>query len=213
MTARDQATEQGGAAEAAEETVTAVKGFDLNLRCRGYQFEVGGTYECSGEIIACENGFHGIEGHPLEVFQYYPPATSRYAIVTQSGRIARHSDDSKIASAKITVEAELQLPALIERAVKWVFDRAKWKEGPVATGANEGATASGWSGAATASGWSGAATASGESGAATASGESGAATASGESGAATASGWSGAATASGWSGAATASGGSGAATA
>ena len=204
-----------------EAIITTVKGFDLNFQCRGFQYEIGKSYEHPGKVVVCpsesqakrgEGGFHACE-HPLDVLQYYPPATSRYALVSQSGTLARHDEDTKIASAKITIEAELQLPQIIERAVKWVFDRANWKDGPVATGPNEGATASGTSGAATASGYSGAATASGTSGAATASGDSGAATASGYSGAATASGYSGAATASGDSGAATASGTRGAATA
>ena len=148
---------------AAEETVTSVKGFDHGLACRGFQFEVGKTYEHTGKVKACESGFHACE-HPLDVFNYYPPASSRFALVTQAGTIARHDGDTKIASAKITIEAELQLPQLIERAVKWVFDRADWKNAANVSGDNEGATASGDSGAAMASGYSGAATASGDSG-------------------------------------------------
>ena len=188
-----------------EPVVHSVKGFDRNMQCRGFQFEIGKTYEHKGDVQACESGFHACD-HPLDVFGYYPPASSRYAAVIQGGKLSRHSDDNKIASAKITIEAELSLPQVIERAVKWVFDRAKWSEGPVVTGANEGATASGDQGAATASGDQGAATASGDQGAATASGDQGAATASGTRGAATASGYQGAATASGYQGAATASG-------
>ena len=149
-----------------KEVVHSIKGFDQNLRCRGLQFEIGETYTHDGPTVACESGFHAIEGHPLEVFAYYPPATSRYADVTQSGTLARHEGDSKVASASITINAEIHLPALVERAVKWVFDRANWKDGPVATGANESATASGPQGAATASGPRGAATASGTRGAA-----------------------------------------------
>ena len=155
-----------------EAIITTVKGFDLNFQCRGFQYEIGKSYEHPGKVVVCpsesqakrgEGGFHACE-HPLDVLQYYPPATSRYALVSQSGTLAHHDEDTKIASAKITIEAELQLPQIIERAVKWVFDRANWKDGPVATGPNEGATASGYSGAATASGYSGAATASGYSG-------------------------------------------------
>ena len=190
------------------------KGFDMNLQCRGFRYEIGGVYEHKGDVIACPTeeqarvgagGFHACE-HPLDVFRYYPPATSRYALVRQSGAISRHDADTKIASAHITIEAELSLPQMIERAVKWVFDRANWKDGPIATAPNEGALASGYQGAATASGTQGAATASGDQGAATASGYQGAATASGTQGAATASGTRGAATASGYQGAATASG-------
>jgi hypothetical protein len=186
--------------------VTSIKGFNTDLTCRGFQFEVGKTYKVSGSIKACENGFHAcpIEHHPLSVFEHYAPASSRFFEVTQDGK--RDAEDNKLASASITVGVEITLGQLAERAVKWVFDRANWKEGPVASGDGEGVTASGTRGAATASGTRGAATASGYGGAATASGYGGAATASGYGGAATASGYGGAATASGTRGAATASG-------
>jgi len=177
--------------------VTSIKGFNSDLTCRGFQFEVGKTYTVSGKIRACENGFHAcpVEHHPLSVLQHYAPAGSRFFEVIQEGK--RDAEGDKLASASITVGVEISLGELAQRAVKWVFDRANWKDGPVVTGENEGCTASGDRGAATASGDSGAATASGYGGAATASGPRGAATASGDRGAATASGDSGAATASG----------------
>ena len=170
------------------ETVTAFKGFDKDFKCRGFAFEVGKTYEHTGPVVVCQSGFHACE-HPLHVFQYYRPGQSRFARVTMGGTTARHSGDSKISAARITIKAELSLSDFAAAAVKWVFAKAKWKKGPVAKHANEGVTASGDYGAATASGDYGAATASGYSGAATASGDSGAATASGYSGAATASGY------------------------
>jgi len=159
-------------------TVTSIKGFDSDLSCRGYKFEFGKTYTVEGNIKACENGFHAcpVDEHPLSVLQYYPP-TSRFAEVVQSGEMDK--DGEKLASASITIGFEISISDLAARAVKWVFDRANWKDGPVATGDNEGATASGTRGAATASGTRGAATASGDQGAATASGYRGAATASG----------------------------------
>jgi len=105
----------------AEEPITGIKGFDSNLRCRGFQFEVGKTYEHTGAVVVCDSGFHAISGHPLEVFQYYPPAGSRYAETTQSGALGRHSEDSKVASAKITINAELHIPQIVERAIAWVL--------------------------------------------------------------------------------------------
>ena len=159
------------------ESVITIKGFDSHWKCKEFQFEVGKSYIHDGDVVICQAGFHGIEGHPLQVLRYYPPNKSRYALTTQSGNLTRHSDDSKIASAHITIDAEIGLPALIERAVKWVFDRVKPEA--KAYEPNGAATASGNCGAATASGYSGAATASGYSGAATASGDYGAATASG----------------------------------
>ncbi|MCS7816611.1 hypothetical protein N0387_31535, partial [Pseudomonas aeruginosa] len=74
---------------ASEEVVTAYKGFKQDLTCRGYQFEIGGTYKHEGEVEACASGFHSCE-YPLDVFGYYAPSESRFAIVKASVRIPRH---------------------------------------------------------------------------------------------------------------------------
>ncbi|HVI55445.1 MAG TPA: hypothetical protein VM621_10380 [Luteibacter sp.] len=207
--------------ETPSQTIVSYKGFDENFQCRGYQYEIGKEYLHEGSVEVCANGFHTCE-YPLHVLRYYKPCTSRFAIVEQGGELSRHGDDTKVASSKITVKAEINLAGLIKAAIEYTTSRAKpatgssskAKNGSASNSGNYGAaTASGYSGAATASGYSGAATASGNYGAATASGNYGAATASGNYGAATASGYYGAATASGYSGAATASGYSGAATA
>ena len=188
-------------------TIISIKGFDQNWHCRGFQYEIGKTYEMEGPIKACERGFHAIEGHPLEVFGYYPPASSRYAEVRQFGVLSRHRDDSKVASNKITVTAEISLNELIQRAVSWVTDRAKPEgKGSQATGECGAASATGECGAASATGWRGAASATGLRGAASATGECGAASATGLRGAASATGWRGAASATGECGAASATG-------
>jgi len=193
--------------------IVAYKGFHANLTCRGFAYAVGGTYRHDGPVVACESGFHACE-HPFDVFGYYPPATSRFAVVEMAGETARErGGDSKIAAAEITIKAELHLPELVAAAIRYVMDRVKWIDGTYADGEREAVKTGKVNGAATASGYQGAATASGDWGAATASGYQGAATASGDGGAATASGYRGAATASGTWGAATASGDWGAATA
>ena len=158
----------------------AIKGFDANMQCRGFQFEAGKTYNHTGSVVACHSGFHVVTGHPLAVFGYYPPAGSRFCRVEVGG--ATHTDDNvKVAAEILKVGQELSLRDLTLEAVKWVIDRATL-EGPIAVKANGLATASGDQGAATASGYRGAATASGDRGAATASGTRGAATASGTDG-------------------------------
>ena len=45
--------------------MSAYKGFDKDLRCRGFQYEVGKTYE-EKEARICETGFHACE-NPLNV--------------------------------------------------------------------------------------------------------------------------------------------------
>ncbi|MCO3128546.1 hypothetical protein FA228_09655 [Pseudomonas aeruginosa] len=107
---------------ASEEVVTAYKGFKQDLTCRGYQFEIGGTYKHEGEVEACASGFHSCE-YPLDVFGYYAPGESRFAIVKASGQLSRHDDDSKIASATLVVEAEISMPTMISRAIDWVMAR------------------------------------------------------------------------------------------
>ena len=151
-----------GEVAVAEPVIQSIKGFDADLSCRGFKFEVGKTFEVGGKIEACGNGFHAcpVDQHPLSVFEFYPPAGKRFFLVEQSG--ATDLKETKLASAKITIGVELSLGDLAKRAADWVFSRADWKSGPVASGDGEGATASGTRGAATASGYQGAATASGK---------------------------------------------------
>ena len=106
------------------EVITAFKGFDKNLQCRGYQFEIGKTHTHEGEVEACSSGFHSCE-NPLDVLNYYPlisddGSLNRFASVKASGTISRHDEDSKIASASLLVEVELKLPEFISAAVNWI---------------------------------------------------------------------------------------------
>ena len=185
-----------------EQKIKAYKAFDKDLSCRGFKYEVGKEYEETGDIKACEKGFHACP-YPLDVFGYYAPAGSRFCEVEQSGKID-DSESDKVCSSKIRIGAELDIRGLVKAAVSYVKERCtnecNAEPGKPATAGDYGAATAGDSGAATAGDY-GAATA-GDSGAATA-GDSGAATA-GYRGAATA-GDSGAATAGDY-GAATARG-------
>ena len=107
-----------------DETITSFKGFDSALQCRDFQYAVGQTYTHDGEVAACSSGFHACE-YPLDVLRYYAPGGSRFAIVEQSGQLARKGDDSKVASSRITIKAEISLGVLIKAAVEYTFARAK----------------------------------------------------------------------------------------
>ena len=109
------------------ETIVAYKGFDKDLKCRGFQYEVGKEYE-EPKAKACESGFHACE-MPLDVLCYYEPGKqSRYCVVEQSGVISKHDDDSKVASSKIKIGAEIGIPGLIKAQIEYVKSRCNTNE-------------------------------------------------------------------------------------
>ena len=104
-----------------EKKVIAYKGFDKNLKCRGFQYEVGKEYEMSGRIACCERGFHACES-PLEVFDHYDMLDSRFAEVEQSGEIDKEENTTKVCSSRIKVKAELKLADIINLGIEWIKD-------------------------------------------------------------------------------------------
>jgi len=186
-------------------TITAYKAFDKDWKCRDFQFKVGKTYTHEGVIGLCRSGFHACEV-PLDVWTYYPPTTSKFALVELGGVSDERKNDSKRVGNSITIKASVDIAGLVKAQIEWVRKNAKTQH---ATKTRKCASASGDSGHASASGDSGHASASGDSGHASASGHYGHASASGHSGHASASGNCGHASASGYSGHASASGYSG----
>src|SRR3990167_4071576 len=105
---------------AKETRVTAYKAFNKDWACRGFQYEVGRTYEMTGPVVVCQSGFHACT-IPADVWAYYDITESRIARVTVVDPVA-HEGDSKVASAKITIEAEISLPEWIGATVKAITD-------------------------------------------------------------------------------------------
>ena len=102
------------------------KGFNKDLKCRGFQYEVGKEYEYEGEVEICKSGFHFCE-NPLDVFNYYAPADSRYCEVEGSGSIDRDNNDSKVAAPKIKIHAEIGICGLVDAFVKYCFKKIDWQ--------------------------------------------------------------------------------------
>ena len=73
------------------------KGMDKDMKCRGFQYEVGKEYE-TDKAVACECGFHACE-YPLDVFNYYPPAVRRQHRAYAAGnRLAAGRNDKELRS-------------------------------------------------------------------------------------------------------------------
>ncbi|MEK2581215.1 DUF7666 domain-containing protein [Salmonella enterica] len=193
--------------------IVTFKGFNKDLKCRDFQFEIGKTFHHDGKVEACGSGFHACEC-PFDVLSYYPPAESRYAETISFGVTDREEEgDTKIASASITIKAELTLPQFIQRGIEWIWSKIdKSLEQQIMSGDWSAATNTGNQSAATNTGYRSAATNTGDQSAATNTGNQSAATNTGNQSAATNTGdWS-AATNTGYRSAATNTGNQSAAT-
>ncbi|MCV9578323.1 hypothetical protein OIL15_22880 [Salmonella enterica subsp. enterica serovar Senftenberg] len=181
--------------------IVTFKGFNKDLKCRDFQFEIGKTFHHDGKVEACVSGFHACEC-PFDVFSYYSPADSRFAETISFGITNREEDgDTKIASASITIKAELTLPQFIQRGIEWIWSKIdKSLEQQIMCGNRSAATNTGNRSAATNTGYCSAATNTGNCSAATNTGNRSAATNTGNRSAATNTGYCSAATNTGdWS--------------
>ncbi len=136
--------------------IVTFKGFNKDLKCRGFQFAIGETFHHDGKVEACGSGFHACEC-PFDVFSYYPPAESRYAETISFGITdSEEGGDTKIASSSITIKDELTLPQFIQRGIEWIWSKIdKSLEQQIMCGNRSAATNTGYQSAATNTGdWS-----------------------------------------------------------
>ena len=98
------------------------KGFDKDLKCRDFQYEIGKTYE-EPEAKLCEKGFHACE-FPLDIFGYYPPSCSRFAEVELDDVFDEKSGDSKRFGKKIRVKAEIGIAGIVKASVDYIKEHA-----------------------------------------------------------------------------------------
>ena len=145
------------------------KGFDKDLRCKDFQYEVGKEYETERAKI-CEEGFHACE-FPLDALWYYNPADSRFCEVELDANEQTH-DDSKRVGKKIKIDAEIGLSGLVKAGVKFILEKADFENAKATnTGDWSAATNTGYRSAATNTGDCSAATNTGDCSAATVEGK------------------------------------------
>ena len=99
----------------------AYKGFTKDMKCRGFQFEEGKTYE-EKEAELCKSGFHACE-KPLDVFGYYGPANSIYHEVELENVDPRREDDSKICAKRIKIGAKRSISDLVKADVAYTLSK------------------------------------------------------------------------------------------
>ena len=193
------------------ESIKTYKGFNKDMTCRGFQYEEGKEYE-EESVEVCDHGFHACE-YPLDCLNYHSPNESVYHEVEQRGEIQKHNGDTKVASTKIKIGAEISIAGLVKAAIEYTVKRvdkdaeSDEKHGASsATGDYGASSATGYKGASSATGDYGASSATGYKGASSATGNCGASSATGNSGASSATGYKGASSATGYKGASSATG-------
>ena len=109
-------------------TITGYKGFDKNLQCRGFQYEVGKEYE-TDEVKLCQKGFHFCE-NPHDVLRFYSAGEgNRFAIVEASDvSDEKENEDSKRVSKRIKVKAEISVFEICKIAVSAFFENFGFKK-------------------------------------------------------------------------------------
>ena len=153
------------------------KGTDKDMKCRGFQFELGKEY-VEEEAKLCEKGFHGCE-YPLDVFAHYDPASSRFFVADLDGVTdERESCDTKLVGTKIKLRAEIGIAGIVKAGVEYIKEKAESSKNQ--TGDRSAATNTGYCSAATNTGYRSAATNTGYCSAATNTGDRSAATVDGK---------------------------------
>lgn len=122
-----------------DEYVYGFKGFDQNLKCRGYQFEIGKTYTHDGgvdNIKICQKGFHYCK-NLKDVFNFYTASkltdiftdkptgkNNRFCIVKAKHHLGINFNQSdKSVTDEITIVEEL--PIEVVREFKEYLEKIK----------------------------------------------------------------------------------------
>ena len=118
--------------------IAAYKGFDRDLKCRGFQYKEGETYEHDGPVRACHSGFHAVR-LPLEMFTFCPPTDgNRHHKVTLDGDADEETENSKIAAGKITIGAQLNIFDIVKAHIEIIAKKKDTTSGNSAHSATSG---------------------------------------------------------------------------
>ena len=113
--------------------VIAYKGMEIDMTCRGFQYEIGKTYK-TDKVKLCEYWFHACL-NPRDVLDYYyQEESSRYFKVKLFGEITKCNNlDTNVAATEITILEEINIDECIKTTKWWknenVLDLLYWSDG------------------------------------------------------------------------------------
>ena len=132
-------------------TIKGYKGFDKDMKCRGFQYEVGKDYE-EPKAVICESGFHFCE-NPFDILSYYDLCDTEFAEVEAVGKTVGHNEDSKHSTTKIKIIAKLNFAGFVKASVEFLLKTTKLSKKTAASGDSSQLAASGYSSKLAASGY------------------------------------------------------------
>ena len=111
-------------------SLLAYKGFESDLTCRGFQYEIGKTYTMAGPPEICKHGFHFcrklidvLSYYPMTDIYLYPICTmtnNRYCVVEVIGEI---DEDNRYDSKGVTNQIKI-----VRELTKEEFNKITYKE-------------------------------------------------------------------------------------
>lgn len=101
------------------------KGTGKDMKCRGFQYELGKTVTADGAVRCGDEGFHSC-ATPFDVLKYYGlNQGNRYFVAEADGKIDADDSDSKLASSELTLLEEIGVNRLISEQKEHVKRKAK----------------------------------------------------------------------------------------
>ena len=108
----------------------AYKAFDKDLKCRGFQFEVGKEYKHNGEIELCRSGFHACE-NISDVFNFYEfhGEGTRVCEVDILGNVKTEPENIKLVTNYIKIVRELSWEEVLKLCNSGNRNFGNWNSG------------------------------------------------------------------------------------
>ena len=104
----------------------AVKGFNEDMTCRGFQYQEGKEYETENASL-CNDGFHACL-NPLDCFRYYSPGDGSVYHEVEIDDNGERGDDSKVVGSKIKIGAKLDVTKICELHFEFVKNQTIQKK-------------------------------------------------------------------------------------
>ena len=101
----------------------AYKGFNKNMKCRGFQFEEGKAYH-EDTAVLCDCGFHACLD-PLDCFGYYDPYDSVYHEVEIDNVSEQRENDTKVVAKDIKIGSRISIKDIVKESIDFTFSNVQ----------------------------------------------------------------------------------------